>query len=203
MGKDKQSKCTIKIPFISSLKKGETTDYIDKNLIDIVRGRMIDSTRIRINWENEMFNDMLLEDCWNYAYELMNYIFYFRTSITNFFMRCSFTTYAGRGNNTLGINYGMPIIHVLMIHNDINIIGKLMNFIKQNPRFYPVYNYPVVIRDPYLMFKYIFNGNGNSYIVKMVPTNYTLYWYSSIEELRLFMNVITGSKNRRIKEIND
>jgi hypothetical protein len=51
------------------------------------------------------------------------------------------------------------------------------------------------------MFKHIFKGNGNSYIVKMVPNNRTLYWYSSIEELRLFMNVITTNKNsRKIKE---
>jgi hypothetical protein len=199
------SKCQIEIPCLTSLKNNALIDYIDKNLIDIVKDYKIDSVRIRIRWEYKMFNNMSLEDCWKYAYELMYYIFEFRKLFNKIFLLCSFSTYAGKGNNKNGINYGMPIIHVLLIHDNYNndVVNMLMNFIKRESKFETIYNFPVTIKDPCLIFKYMFCGNGHKYIISMIPDNCTMHWYSSIENLSSFMRVITNfNKNKIRRRIN-
>jgi hypothetical protein len=179
-------------------------EYIDKNLIGVLKDYKVDSARIRIRWQYKMFDSMTLEDCWKYAHELMYHIFEFRKLFKEIFIICSFATYTGKRNNKNGVNYGMPIIRVLLIHKSDDIVNMLINFIKKESKFETIYNFPVVVRDPCAIFKYMFYGNNHKYILKMIPDHCSLYWFSTIESLSSFMNIVTSfNKNKKNRIISE
>jgi hypothetical protein len=200
-----KSKCNDKIPALSRLHKSPLTDYIDKNVISLVKDYTYNLIRIRIGWRNKMFDEMSLEDCWKYAFELMNNIFEFRKIREKIFISCSFSTYTGKANNTYGINYGMPILYIFIIHQyDVfKMSYELINFITSNPKFEPIYTLPENAVDPCNSFKNIFHGHRNSYLTKMIPDGYVVHWYSSIEKFNSFMHSIKKeSKSNRMFGLN-
>jgi hypothetical protein len=190
MGKEK-SKCKIRVPYLARLRNNTIVEYIDKNLILLSEEFSFNLYHVKINWNNEMFEKMSLTDCWSYAYRLMYYIFEFRKIKKNIFLMCSFSTYT-RGKIMNCIDYGMPSIYLLLVNkkDDFLLINELIEFIKNNSKFKYINIFSTVIRDPCETLKYMFNGCNNSFLIRMIPDNYIVHWYSSIEKLRSFMRII-------------
>ena len=191
---ENQSKCKIKIPYPSKLRNVVILEYIDKNLVLLLENYHFDLIKIKIRWKDTMFDNMTLKDCWEYAYRLLYRVFEFGKTKNDICIICSFYTYTHVNAN---IDYGMPIIYVLLIHKEsyFTLKDELMNFIRSNSEFKYIFTFPTSIRDNCNIFKHMFIGCNNSYLVKMIPDGSVVHWYSSIEEFRLFMRTLTQKSN--------
>ena len=199
--KEEKSKCKDKIPYLAKLRNAVIIEYIDNNLMLFLENYHFDLIKIKIRWEETMFDNITLKDCWSYAYRLIYRVFEFGKTKNDICIICSFYTIT---NDRSNIDYGMPIVCVLLIHKEsyFTLTDELMNFIRSIPEFKPIFTSPTSIRDHCGTFKHMFNGCNNSYLVRMVPDGSVVHWYSSIEKFKLFMRTLRQKSNGRNFRLN-
>jgi len=203
------SKCTESISSIRNPKPPVLPKHAEEYLNFIIGNKNVIFLRISVDWFNEKFDCMSIDECWMFMILLSNELFDIYKDLDVDLVMLSFTSCFGNRNisiedNRKNINYGMPIINLLLVSN-LTLHSLTKNLKKWNRK---KYLNLIKIEETFIgyssydKFKIIIYEHQNLYLLKMIPNKVVSRWYSKNELFIDFFNDIFNIRvNNRIKKI--
>lgn len=197
----KLSKCTESISYIRNSKTPILPDDTENHLNFIVDNKKSYMFRISVDWSNEKFDLMNIDECWIFMVLLSNQLIELFKDINIDLIMTSFTTCFGSSlvsveGNRENINYGMPMINILLVSsfNRWALIKMLRKWIRKKYFDFIKYEEIFIGYSTYEKLKIIIYEHQHPYLLKMIPNKIVSRWYSKNEFFIDFFNELFNVK---------